>query len=92
MAEVIDETMLSNVDNGEKIVIGLDVADVGAAMQNFGWLDYTIFVSMLLICVVVGIYFYFSQSSQSTQDYLVGGRTMHIFPISMSLIARYVVP
>lgn len=90
MSEVIDEGILTGADQGEKIIIGIGVADVGAAMQRFGWPDYLVFVCMLLVCVVVGLYFCFTESSKSTQEYLVGGRSMKTFPISLSLIARYV--
>lgn len=88
MAEAMDETMLIGVDQGEKIIVGIGVADVGAAMQRFGWPDYLVFVCMLLICIIVGLYFGFVQSLDTPQDYLIGGRTMSTFPIAISLIAR----
>lgn len=90
MAEAMDETMLIGVDQGEKIIVGIGVADVGAAMQRFGWPDYLVFVCMLLICIIVGLYFGFVQSLDTPQDYLIGGRTMSTFPIAISLIASFI--
>lgn len=82
------EGHLSGADAGEKLVLGLGVADVGLSMQRFGWADYVVFILMLTVCIAVGLYFGFVHSSESTQDYLMGDRSMRTFPISMSLIAR----
>lgn len=68
--------------------IRLGVSDVGAAMQRFGWTDYIMFMVMLGICLLVGMYYGFCKKSKTAQDYLVGGRTMSVTPIAMSLIAR----
>lgn len=69
--------------------IRLGVTDVGAAMQRFGWTDYIMFMVMLGICLMVGMYYGCCKKSKGAQDYLVGGRTMSVTPIAMSLIARY---
>lgn len=89
MAEAMNVGLLAGADSGEKVVVGLGVAEVGASMQRFGWPDYVVFVIMLLLCVVVGFYFGFVHSATSAQDYLMGGRNMKTFPVAMSLIARY---
>jgi Na+/proline symporter len=48
---------------------------------------------MLAICASIGVYFGFfekkSKAIADESDYLVGGRRMKIFPVAMSLIARY---
>ncbi|KAF5277767.1 hypothetical protein FQR65_LT03747 [Abscondita terminalis] len=90
MAEVLDESVFASVDNGEKVIVGIGVAEIGASMQKFGWPDYTVFILMLMICVVIGVYFGFVDSSETAQDYLMGGRTMKTFPIAMSLIASFI--
>lgn len=69
--------------------------DVKISMQKFGTPDYLVFVVMLVICSLIGIYFGFiekkpKKSSGEEADYLVGGRQMKIVPITMSLIARFV--
>lgn len=88
MSEAVNVGLLAGVDTGEKVVLGLGVADVGASMQRFSWADYIVFVCMLLICLVVGIYFGFIRSASSAQEYLMGARAMKTFPVAMSLIAR----
>ncbi|CAH1183378.1 unnamed protein product [Phaedon cochleariae] len=68
----------------------LGVSEVGAAMQRFGWVDYIMFFIMLGICLVVGLYFGLCKKTQNAQEYLVGGRSMNVVPIAMSLIASWV--
>lgn len=66
-----------------------DVNDVILQLQRFSWPDYILFVLMLLICVVIGIYFGFFEKKENTEDeYLVGGRNMPIIPVALSLVAR----
>lgn len=75
-------------------MIGQGVEDVKISLQRFGWPDYIVFLVMLLSCVMIGIYFGFMQkkpkktSEEEAAHYLVGGRTMAVFPVTMSLIAR----
>lgn len=90
MSDPLFMGVLTDPDQGHKVVIGITVSDVGAAMQKFGWPDYLVFIFMLLICVAVGLYFGFVRAASSSQDYLVGGRTMPMFPVSMSLIATFI--
>ncbi|KAK9869592.1 hypothetical protein WA026_003342 [Henosepilachna vigintioctopunctata] len=90
MAEIVLEGIQSTIDVGEKVVVGLGVADIGAAMQRFDWQDYVSFVIMLLLCVVVGLYFGCVKSSENAQEYLMGGRTMNVFPVALSLLASYI--
>lgn len=70
----------------------LNVDAVKISLQRFGWIDYTVFLLMLTSCIFIGIYFGFiEKKSKKTDDednYLVGGRSMKVFPIAMSLIAR----
>lgn len=56
----------------------------------FDTLDYIIFAAMLLLSALIGVYFAFfaKQKQNTTAEYLLGGKKMGIFPISMSLIAR----
>lgn len=86
MADVLEQGLLSN--QGAKTDPKLYVADVVQSMQIFSWMDYVVFAFMLTICLGIGFYFSLTRTGTSAQDYLVGGRTMKIFPISMSLVAR----
>ncbi|XP_065218773.1 sodium-coupled monocarboxylate transporter 1-like [Planococcus citri] len=58
---------------------------------NITWIDFGAFFSMLIVSLLIGVYFaYFAAEKQNTKDeYLMGGKTMSVFPISMSLIASY---
>ncbi|XP_018571163.2 sodium-coupled monocarboxylate transporter 1-like, partial [Anoplophora glabripennis] len=82
--------MMSTLDVGDKVVTGIGVEDVGAAMQRFGWPDYIMFVGMLLICISIGLYYAFSYKSQNAQEYLVGGRNMKVVPVALSLVASFI--
>lgn len=65
------------------------VEELGMSLQHFGWPDYVVFALMLLMCAAIGVYFGFCVGKTSTSEYLMGGRNMKTFPVSMSLIARY---
>lgn len=58
--------------------------------EHFDWLDYVVFAGMLVLSALIGVYFaFFAKIKQNTtSQYLMGGKTMGIFPVSMSLIAR----
>lgn len=65
-----------------------DVADVRFSLQRFTYVDYAVFIMMLTICGLIGIYFGFVNKQKSTQDYLMGGRNMKLVPVCFSLVAR----
>ena len=71
---------------------GISVDDVKLELQKFGWPDYTVFVIMLMVCAVIGVYFGFfdkkPKAGGDEKNYLVGGRQMAVIPITLSLIAR----
>jgi hypothetical protein len=56
----------------------------------FTWVDYLLFALTLLVSSLVGVYHAWRGASGSTSDYLTGGRKMPIFPVALSLAARYV--
>lgn len=60
------------------------------ADNHFEWLDYIIFGFPLSLSAAIGFYFAFvAKKKQNTRlEYLLGSKTMGVFPISMSLIAR----
>ncbi|KAH8262107.1 hypothetical protein KR038_007281 [Drosophila bunnanda] len=83
----------------------MHVEELRASLQSFGWLDYLVFCLMLAICAVIGIYFCLQlrresrkqkelhgaeEAASSAASYLVGGRQMKIFPITMSLISSFI--
>lgn len=80
----------------------MHVDELRISLQSFGWPDYVVFCLMLAICAVIGIHFCLQlrresrqlkatgaeEAASSAASYLVGGRKMKIFPITMSLISR----
>lgn len=58
--------------------------------RSFDLLDYIVFISMLGVSAIVGIYHAWKarKNPDAVSEYLVGGQNMSVFPISMSLIAR----
>ena len=54
----------------------------------FGWVDYLIFALSMAISSSVGIYHAWKGAGSSTSNYLLGGKSMAVFPIAMSLAAR----
>ncbi|CAB3240360.1 unnamed protein product [Arctia plantaginis] len=65
-----------------------DVTEITRLMQRFSWIDYVVFVFMLAISAVVGVYWGFMKKQTTQSDYLLGGRNMKVIPVSMSLVAR----
>jgi solute carrier family 5 (sodium-coupled monocarboxylate transporter), member 8/12 len=59
-------------------------------LQRFSGFDYVFFLFMLFLCVLIGMYFGFVKKKEASaeSEYLMGGRKMSVFPISLSLIAR----
>lgn len=63
----------------------------GLQTQFFGWLDFTLFVLMLVLSTMIGIYFGFWGKKEDTpKEYLHGGKTMSTIPVAVSLVARLV--
>lgn len=57
----------------------------------FFWYDYVLFAIMLGFSAAIGVYFGCFGSKQSTTgEYLLGGKTMKVVPIVISLVARCV--
>lgn len=60
---------------------------------TFSVLDYCLFAAVLLISAIVGIYYFlkekFGKKELTSDDLLMGGREMSVFPVAMSLVASY---
>ncbi|XP_059468470.1 sodium-coupled monocarboxylate transporter 1-like [Neocloeon triangulifer] len=67
-------------------------AELPSQLAVFSLLDYSVFSTMLAMSALIGIYFAFfaKQKQNTTSEYLMGGKNMGIFPVSMSLIASYI--
>lgn len=59
------------------------------ASITFGWFDYVIFTLMLGLSALIGIYFgCFGSKQSTTNEYLLGGKSMKVLPIVISLVSR----
>jgi len=60
---------------------------------TFEPLDYILFVAVLIISALVGVYYVLKEKlgekETTSDDLLMGGREMSVFPVAMSLIASY---
>ncbi|KAL0118114.1 hypothetical protein PUN28_009053 [Cardiocondyla obscurior] len=56
----------------------------------FGWIDYTLFMLLLLVSVLIGVYFGFFSKQDSTTEYFLGGKRMGCFPVAMSILASHI--
>lgn len=61
--------------------------------STFSFLDYCLFVAVLLVSAIVGLYYFlkekFGKKEMTSDDLLMGGREMSVFPVAMSLVASY---
>lgn len=59
-----------------------------SSIKKFGAVDYGIVLLTLGLSASIGIYFgFFKKKNNSTDEYLLGGRKMKVFPIAISLVA-----
>ncbi|XP_071105137.1 sodium-coupled monocarboxylate transporter 2-like [Haliotis cracherodii] len=59
-------------------------------IQTFGVADYTITAAMLVCSAAIGAFYVIKdRHNNSIKEYLLGGRSMHYIPVSMSLLVTY---
>ena len=56
----------------------------------FHWADWLVFVLMLAVSAAAGLWHYRRAQKSSTEDYLLGGKSMSLFPVSASLVASFI--
>lgn len=58
----------------------------------FSIFDYGVFISMLLLSALIGVYFGFisKKKQNNTAEYLLGSKQMGFLPIAASLIASHI--
>lgn len=59
---------------------------------QFSFLDYAIFVLLMGLSALIGLYYGFisKRKQDNTEEYLLGGKKLSIFPVAMSLIASHI--
>ncbi|KAL7298372.1 hypothetical protein TKK_0008713 [Trichogramma kaykai] len=56
----------------------------------FHWLDWTFFAFMLLVSAGAGLWHYRKVRHANTEDYLLGGKSLKLVPVSASLVASFI--
>ncbi|KMQ98114.1 sodium-coupled monocarboxylate transporter 1 [Lasius niger] len=56
----------------------------------FHWIDWLVFALMLFVSAVAGLWHFRRAQKSNTQDYLLGGRSLGLFPVSASLVASFI--
>ena len=63
----------------------------GSTATNISWVDYLIFVVMLVICLCTGTGIrFFGKIEATLSHYLVGGKKMKSLPTAVSLLAWWI--
>ena len=85
--------MSKNLTEGEQ-----SVKDYSDSLKHFEAIDYVVFVFMLIVCSIIGLYFGYKdhvkhklhkkkdRRGSDTLDYLLGGKNVQVFPVAMSLV------
>ncbi len=81
--------------------IKLNVKDVNKNLQHFDWIDYAVFLFMLISCAAVGVYFGFvdkkskrrrghgaSNATEVAQEYLMGGEYIQLLQYILFSLKR----
>ncbi|XP_069699562.1 sodium-coupled monocarboxylate transporter 2-like [Periplaneta americana] len=63
----------------------------GAIELFFSWVDYSLFILMLVLSTMIGIYFgFWGKKSDTPEEYLLGGKSMATLPVAVSLVASLI--
>lgn len=90
---------VNNIKESLKTAAGQNkswMEDVGSTMFSsdsnirFTTWDYLMFALLLGLSTLIGVYygFFAKRKQNNTAEYLLGGKQMNTFPVSVSLIAR----
>lgn len=62
-----------------------------AQANEFTWVDYLVFICMLLIALSIGVVFgIVNRKKKSSQDFLLGGGDLHVAPVGFSILAGFI--
>lgn len=69
--------------------VDVDVGQLVAA--RFGIADYVVFICILAVSAGIGVFYACSGGKQqSTNEFLMGNRSMSVFPVAMSILASFI--
>lgn len=58
--------------------------------KNFSLIDYFVFIILLVGSSSIGVYFWWKdRKTQNNKNYLVGDRSLQVFPVALSLAASF---
>lgn len=58
--------------------------------KNFSLIDYLVFIFLLAGSSSIGVYFWLKdRKTQNNKNYLVGDRSLEVFPVALSLAASF---
>ena len=61
-----------------------------SGQNTFHWVDYLIFVLVLVVSASIGIFYAWKdKKKQTTANFLLGGRKMALLPVTLSLMATF---
>lgn len=73
--------MSNGTDNG---------GNLASAALLFNWVEYLVFCTMLILSLLIGVYYGWFKKQDTVAEYMLGGKKMGVFPVTMSLIFRLV--
>jgi ABC-type anion transport system duplicated permease subunit len=87
---IVEEVEDAAVELTTEALVNSTLASIISEQMFFTIYDYVIFVIMLALSALIGVYFGFisKRKQDNTTEYLLGGKTMSKLPVSASLIAR----
>lgn len=63
----------------------------GDYQSLFKWTEYLIFAALLFISMGIGVFYgFFHKKNRTNEEFLMGGRTMTVFPVTLSLICSFI--
>lgn len=63
---------------------------MASSEKHFSIYDYIVFVAFLSSSTLIGIFFAWkARHAKGTDDFFTGGRSLAIFPVTMSLVASF---
>lgn len=67
-----------------------DGGDLASAALLFNWVEYLVFCSMLILSLLIGVYYGWFKDQGTVAEYMLGGKKMGVFPVTLSLVFRCV--
>lgn len=58
-------------------------------VPRFQWQDYVVVCALLVLNAFIGFYHAYTNKKKTSESYLLGNRSMSVFPIAMSLLASF---